>query len=225
MTAHVAPIHWSYSSLKNFEGCPQRYWAERETGQARSVPTEHTLYGERLHSAVEDYVKTGVPIPDEFAKVRPVVDMLIALPGVKYSELDLSLRTDLSPCTAEDLEVWVKAFADLVVHQPKRALVADFKTGASRYADMDQLDLYALCIFQHFPAVEQVRGMLLFIRDDRPFTKNFSRNDMGDHWARWIRRIGAIKRARDLNVWPTRPSGLCKFCPHTRCVEHPTWKF
>ena len=112
-----------------------------------------------------------------------------------------------------------------MVVQRRRALVGDFKTGNSRYADMDQLDLYGLCVFRHFPDVQNVRGILLFIKDDKPIVKDFSRATMEGSWLKWLDRVSKIKRARELHVWPTKPSGLCKFCSHTRCIEHPSWRF
>jgi hypothetical protein len=55
MNTHVAPVHWSYSSLKNFEGCPQRYYQEKEIGAVRQLPNKHTDYGLKLHEAVENF--------------------------------------------------------------------------------------------------------------------------------------------------------------------------
>lgn len=224
MDMHVAPVHWSYSSLKNFEGCPQRYYQEKEIRAVHQLPNEHTSYGIALHEAVEDFFKKGTPIPAHFNSVQAVISALLLLPGEKHSELDLSLRKDLTPCKEDDPRVWLKAFADLVVVHHKRALCNDFKTGNWRYADLDQLELYALCIFQHFPAVEEVRGMLLFVKDDRPFSKTYHRNSIDGLWPKWLARLQRILKARELQMWPTKRSGLCKYCPHTRCLEHPSWR-
>lgn len=226
MSSPVIPIVWSYSALKNFEGCKKRYYHEKVAGDFKQQPNEHTTYGTLMHEALEARIKFSTPLPPEFSHLNALVDSLLALTGEKLSEVDLSLRSDYAPCTADDPRVWYKGFADLLVlnRDRRKALVADFKSGNSRYADMDQLELYALATFRHFPEIETARGMLLFVKDDKPITKDFSRHETEEKWLRWIGRLDEIRRAREYNNWPAMPSGLCKFCPVSSCVEHPSWR-
>jgi hypothetical protein len=222
----VIPIVWSYSSLKNFEGCKKRYYHEKVVGDYKQSPNEHTTYGTLMHEAIEARIKHGTPLPPEFSHLNGLVDSLLALNGEKLSEVDLSLRSDYTPCTADDPAVWYKGFADLLVinRDRRKALIADFKSGNSRYADMDQLELYALATFRHYPEVDTARGMLLFVKDDKPIAKDFSRAETEERWLRWIGRLDEIRRAREFNNWPATPSGLCRYCPVTSCMEHPSWR-
>lgn len=222
-------IRWSFSALKNFKGCRRRYYHEKVVGDAVQEPNEATNYGSLFHEAAENYLTRGTPVPPEFAYSVPLLDSLKAAPGELFSELDISLRADYSPCTAEDPFVWYKGFADVVIldREKKRAMVGDFKTGNSAYADLDQLEIYALAIFRHFPEIETVRGMLLFTKPgkEKAISKTFTKAESESKWLKWIADLDQIRRARDLNAWPASPSGLCKFCPVKHCMEHPSWKF
>jgi len=58
----MALVH-SYSSIKDFEGCPRRFHTVRILKQFKSKDTDATLYGTAVHKALEDYVQDGVAIP------------------------------------------------------------------------------------------------------------------------------------------------------------------
>lgn len=227
--APVIPIKWSFSALKTFENCPRRYYHEKELKDVQSVPGEAATYGSMLHEAVEKCIKEGAPLPEMFSYVGPLVETLKKVPGAQHSEYDLSLRSDYTPTTSDDPEVWYKGFADFLAvdNAKRRALVADFKTGNPKYADMSQLEIYALATFRHFPDVDEVTGMLLFTKpgSEVALTHVFKRSEDEERWLRWHAKVDQIRRAREFKAWPAKSSGLCKFCPVNSCMEHPSWKF
>lgn len=221
----IQPIRWSYSSLGTFENCPKRFYHEKIAGDFKSEGSDATRYGTLVHEAAEAYLKHGTPLPLEFSYMKDVCDALKAMPGELHSELDISLKFDYTPCEAEDPEAWLRGYADIVIVNGERGLVADFKTGKSRYAKIDQLEIYALAAFRRFPQLKKVTGMLLFVREPgAPLKKTFSVEEAPNLWLAWIARVDKIRQAREFNNWPAKTSGLCRFCPVTSCSEHPTWK-
>jgi hypothetical protein len=224
-----APIHWSFSSLKTFKNCPKRFYETREVRSVVDGPSEHTTYGTLLHEAAERYLLGTAPLPPEFEYITPLLDGLRSIPGTLYAERDLSLLSDYTACNAGHPHVWFKAFADVMVVQAdkRRALVGDFKTGNPKYADMDQLEVYALATFSHEPDVDIVTAMLLFTKpgSEASFTQEFHRKDAKHLWLRWHAELDQLRRARERSEWPANPSGLCKFCPVTHCMSHPSWTF
>ena len=216
--------HWSFSALKSFDNCARRYYEERIARSVVGETHEAAAYGTLVHESIEAHIKDGAPIPPEFSYVAPVVASLTKLSGAHHSEYDLSIRMDYSPCASDASDVWCKGFADFLLVSGDRALVADFKTGKARYADLSHLELYALLTFCHFPEVYTVTGMLLFVKEDVTHQNTVTRAQAADLWLKWIAKLDKFRRAKDFNSWPTNPSGLCKFCPVRHCVEHPSWK-
>ena len=221
--AQVKPIVWSYSSLGTFENCPKRYHAEKIAKSHISEGSDATRYGTLVHEASEEFLKEGKPLPPEFSYMQAVLDTLKQMPGELHSELDISLRYDYTPTDAKASDAWYRGFADIVIIDGERALVADFKTGKSRYAKLEQLEIYALAVFRRFPQVKRVRGLLLFVREDQQFKADYKVEDAPDLWLKWISRVDKIRQAREFNNWPAKRSGLCRFCPVTSCSEHPEW--
>ena len=72
---------WSHSSLKDFEGCQRRYHEVKVLKNYPFVQTEATIYGNKVHEALELYVKEDKPIPPEYAQFQDVVDALLKKPG------------------------------------------------------------------------------------------------------------------------------------------------
>lgn len=225
----TAPVHWSFSSLKTFKQCPKRYYETKEVRSVVDGANEYTTYGSMLHEAAERYLRTQAPLPPEFEYIQSLLDSLRSVPGKLHAERDLSLLADFSPCTADTPGVWLKAFADVMIVQPerRRALVGDFKTGNPKYADMDQLELYALAAFAHEPEVDTITGMLVFTKpgSETTLTAEFTRDQAKHLWLRWHSELDQLRRAREQAAWPANPSGLCKFCPVNHCMSHPSWTF
>lgn len=219
----VRPIKWSYSSLSSFSDCPKRYLHERELKDVVGKTHEAAAYGTLAHEAAEAFLKHGTAVPMEFSYMQPLLDMLKQMPGELHSEIDLSLRFDYTPTESTAEDAWFRGFSDIVVVDGERALVADFKFGKSRYAKLEQLEIYALAVFRRFPQVKKVRGLLLFVREDQQFKADYKVEDAPDLWLKWISRVDKIRQAREFNNWPAKRSGLCRFCPVTSCSEHPEW--
>ena len=74
-------LQWSYSSLKDFVGCPKRYQEVKVLGNYKFIPTAATTYGNKVHEALENYVKSGIEIPANYQKFKVYADALLELPG------------------------------------------------------------------------------------------------------------------------------------------------
>ena len=105
-------------------------------------------------------------------------------------------------------------------HETGIARVVDFKTGKSaRYADTSQLELMAAMIMIHYPSVQVVKGMLLFVVADDAVKAEFTREQLPTILSKWAGDASMIEAAVENDVWNAKPSGLCKFCPVKSC-EH-----
>ena len=156
----------SYSSIKDFEGCPRRYHEVRILKKFKSKDTDATLYGTAVHKAFEDYVRDGEELPAKYSQFKRFVEPLAKLEGTILCEEKMAIRADFSPCEFFDKDVWFRGIPDYL-HINKAgtvARVADYKTGkSSRYADPGQLKLLTAMIMSYYPDVQIVKGVLLFV--------------------------------------------------------------
>jgi len=213
----------SYSSIRDFEGCPRRYHAVRILKQFKSKDTEATLYGTAVHKAFEDFIKDGVELPTTFAAYRPFVEPLAAAEGAIFCEERMAIRVDFTPCGFFDKDVWFRGIPDYLAISAngKVARVADYKTGkSSRFADPAQLELMAAMIMLHHPEVDTVKGVLLFVVVKDVIKSQFTRKQLPEILSKWAGRAGAIEAAVEVGVWNPRSSALCKFCPVSSCDHH-----
>jgi RecB family exonuclease len=213
----------SYSSIKDFEGCPRRYHAVRILKQFKSKDTEATLYGTAVHKAFEDFIKEGIPLPAQFSAYEPFVTPLARAEGDIRCEERMAIRVDFSPCGFFDKDVWFRGIPDYLAISPngKVARVADYKTGkSSRFADTAQLELMAAMVMLHHPNVDTVKGALLFVVVKDIIKTKFTRDQLPSILSKWAGRAGAIEAAVEVGVWNPRSSALCKFCPVSSCEHH-----
>lgn len=213
-------IVWSFSSLKTFQQCPKKYYHTKVAKDVVEPDTQATLYGKSVHTAAEEYIRDGIPVPPQYAYMQQTLDTLKAIPGEKHCEMKLGFTKDLEACEFHAPNVWWHGIADLVVinEDKKLAYSVDYKTSKSaRYADVKQLDLVATGIFAKFPKIERVKSALLFV-----VSKEFVK---AEHHAEMVPKyiekpaqdVARIEAALDNGVWNPVQGPLCKFCSVKQC--------
>jgi len=214
---NTKPIQWSFSSLKDFVGCPKRYYEVKVLNNFETKVTQAIIYGKEVHKALEDYVKDGKPLPLNYQRFKKVVDELIQIEGTKFVEHEMALLPDGSPCGFHDSKRWVRGIADLLIVDKDVAYVVDYKTGSERYPDVDQLKLMALMTFANFPEVKEVKGALLFILKNHLVSENYKREQSEELWNTFHPKLDRLKLAFEKNEWTANPTGLCGYCPVSTC--------
>lgn len=213
-------VVWSFSSLKTFQQCPRKYYRTKVLKDIKESDTQATLYGKSVHTAAEEFIRDGKPIPPEYEYVRPMLENLSQIEGDKHCEVRLGLTKDLQPCDFSAKNVWWHGIADLVIiNEPKQiAYSIDYKTSKSaRYADVKQLDLVAVGIFKHYPNIVRVKSALAFV-----VSKEFVK---AEHYVEMVPKyiekpaqdVARIEAALDNGVWNPIQGPLCKFCAVRDC--------
>jgi hypothetical protein len=212
---------WSYSSISLFQQCPRKYYRMRIVKDIVEPPTPHLDYGKEVHKAAEDYVCGDKPIDPKYAYVKPHLDFLKSLPGLKLCEYEMGLTKEFEPVGFKDENVWFRGIADLLIIDGDTAMIVDYKTGkSSQYADTKQLELLALLTFKHFPHVQSIKAGLLFVVAQDLVKASFVNNTQEMAWSRWLPEIQRLEAAMTNNVWNARPNFTCrKFC-HVKDCEH-----
>lgn len=210
-------IKWSFSSLKQFQTCPRQYHEVKVLENYKVKETEAMTYGTIVHKAFEDYARLGTPLPRNYLKHKATIDTLLKLSGTKFIEHEMALRIDYTPCPFDAPDRWVRGIADLIVVDGDTAYVIDYKTGSDKYADLSQLKLMALMVFNHFTDVKTVKAGLLFVGRNVFMDATYQRDKMDEYWKSFKETLARLEMSMETGNWLKRPSGLCRFCPVTSC--------
>lgn len=213
-------VVWSFSSLKTFQQCPRKYYRTKILKDIKEPDTQATLYGKSVHTAAEEFIRDGTPVPEQFSYIAPMLETLKNIEGEKHCELRLGLTKQLEPCGFSAKNVWWHGIADLVIiNEPKQiAYSMDYKTSKSaRYADVKQLDLVAVGIFKHFPNIVRVKSALAFVVS-KEFVKAEHHVEMVPKYIeKPAQDVARIEAAIDNGVWNPVQGPLCKFCAVCDC--------
>jgi len=212
-------VKWSHSALKDYEGCPRRYYETKVLKKYPFKDTEATIYGKELHEAAEFYIKNGKPLPPQFEFLKDTLDALNAKPGRKLCEYKMGIRADLTPCDFMDEDVWCRGIADLLIIDDENltAKVVDYKSGNNKYPDREQLKLMALMVFAHFPHIRRVSGALLFVVKNDIAKASYMVGEAEEYWWDYRERVARIEQAHETGVWNPKPTPLCGWCPCKDC--------
>ena len=216
-----AKYTWSYSGISLFQQCPQKYYRLRIKKDIVEPHQAHLDYGKEVHKAAEDYVCNDKSLDPRYEFIKPYLDTMKKLPGLKLCEYEMGLTKDFQPCGFRDENVWFRGIADLLVIEDDKATIVDYKTGkSSQYADTKQLELLALLTFKHFPYVKSIKAGLIFVVAKDLVKADYATDKQSEAWQRWLPEIHRLEKAMETDVWNARPNFTCrKFCPVVDC-EH-----
>jgi len=210
----------SFSGMKEFDNCARKYYQVRVLKAYPHEDSTATLYGKEVHLACEEYIRDGKDLGGH-ARFKPLLDKLNSYPGIKYTELVMSVDGKGQCLAFDDEGGTFRGIADLVIIHGNLARVIDYKTGKATYPEPKQLELMALMVFAKFPAVMTVKGALIFMLHDVLVKREYHRSEFTHILEQWMAKRDKIMACADIGVWNPNPTGLCSWCPHTSC-EH--WK-
>jgi hypothetical protein len=116
---------WTYSQLDSFETCPKKFYHLKVVRDITEEQGPHAEWGTRVHTAFEDFIAKGDPLPDGMTQWQPLADKLARLPGERFPEFKFSLDKNFQP--ADWKNSWSRGIADLLVVKGSKAVVADYK--------------------------------------------------------------------------------------------------
>ncbi len=210
----MLPTAWTFSSLEKFETCPKQYYHTRVKRDVIEGPTEATKWGERVHTAMENRVTMGEPLPEGMEHWEGLAAKLEALPGEKMAEIKMAVNDSFQACDWKS--AWSRGIADLVVVHENKAIVLDYKTGKRKPSE--QLALYAGYTFAHFPDLEEVQTGFVWLKDKKIDKQTVTRVELPMVWQQFLPRVSRLESAYERDSWQPKPSGLCKgWCPVKTC--------
>lgn len=219
-------LAWSYSSIKTFDQCPKKYYHLRVIKDVKDEDSTATVYGKDLHSAAEEFIRDGTPIPPKFSFLAPTLEALRKIEGEKHCEIKLGVAKrdgKFAPCDFFAKDVWWRGIADLLIinKEKKQAWLVDYKTSKNaRYADTKQLDLLAGAVFTHFPEVVSIKSALLFVVSNEIVKKEHEYIMKSSYLNCMEPELMRLDAAMRTGVWNPNSGPLCKFCPVVDCSHN-----
>ena len=207
---------WTYSHLETFETCPKRYFHTRVAYDVKEPESEYIKWGNTVHKAFQDHVSLGTPFPETMTAFTSIGNQLRAINGVKHCEYKMAINRAFKPVDWYSKEAWSRGIADLVIETPKKLILVDYKTGKRKVSE--QLGLYALYAFAHYPAVNEVQSGFIWLKEKKIDKETYRREDVPELWKPFLTRASRLETAFKEDNWPAQPSGLCKgWCPVKSC--------
>jgi hypothetical protein len=211
----------SYSSLKLFDNCPKNYYHQRIEQSVKDSGNAVTAYGERIHKSLELRLGEGAMLGREAERYEALCASIekIAANGVLTVEEEMTLNQSLEPTGWWDADAWLRSKIDVLVRYEQGAIVFDWKTGKRR-PDFDQLELFAVQVFRHYPEVQRVKTTFVWLKEAKMDSETFTREQEPAIWQKILGRITRIEGALEHDNWPAKPSGLCNWCPCKSFCEY-----
>jgi hypothetical protein len=205
---------WTFSQLEKFETCPKQFYHVRVAKDVIEPQTEATLWGSKVHTAMEDRIRDGTPLPEGMEQWEGFAKQICAMPGEKLAEEKMALDKSFQP--AEWDNAWTRGIADMLIVHGNKAATLDYKTGKRKLTH--QLMLYAAYTFAYYSEVETVTTGFVWLRDKKIDRETFTRADIPTIWGTFLPKVRKLEAAYEKDKWMARPSGLCNgWCPVKSC--------
>lgn len=212
---------WSYTMIESFEQCPRKAY-HRFILKEKEPPSAAMQEGIDAHSALENRIKSNAPLIGRYAEYEPLAASVAAMRGGKkiYTELKMGITRKFTATGFFAKDVWGRGAVDFMIKGDEAAFVGDWKTGKINEKEL-QLKMFALFIFEHFPQVNKVTAVNLWLKEKsvgKPYV--FLREHKAVYWADVLPRIERMERAASKDEWQPQPSPLCAWCPVKSCQHN-----
>jgi hypothetical protein len=206
-------LPWSYTKLTTFERCPKLGHARYISKTLPYVESEAAKEGNRVHNAIEHYVRDGAALPKDLEWVTDFI------PSKKYEEDIICIERWFNFDEQNQLthsKSWFTTKIDfLQIEGGDIAWILDWKTGKP-WEDPDQLSTYSVAVKAHYPRVRHWRGMYIWLKDRK--VGEVHTLSPGQTFHRLVERVKAVDTSDT-----AKKNRLCGYCDLTSC-KHWTGK-
>ena len=218
---------WSWSKLKNYRSCPKRHFHVDIEKSFKEDQSDALLWGNQVHDALAKRVEKRVALPPTMQNYEGWPSRITALADAGITlkvENKLAIDDQFKPTGFFAGETWFRGVIDvlgLLPPETKAAFTIDWKTGNKVQPEFEQLALSAQTVFAHYPNVDAVLAVYVWLGHDTQSVKIYERSQMAGIWADIMPEVRKMAEAHRTTTYPPTPSGLCiRYCPVTACPYH-----
>lgn len=210
-------IVWTYSILNNYEQvCPHQTQHRYVLKSTKFVETVQMKWGNDVHTAMEQRVGYGKPLPDSMKDWEQFAAPFDGRHAIV--EQKLGLTETGHPCDFWSDEVYFRGKIDLQVLNDEQCLLVDHKTGKSAFENPFELETSAMLVHAHNPKLKKFAGHYLWLAENR-LGKAYDLSNTSLTWATVNDIVAAIEKSHASGEWKKKPGGLCGWCDVSSC-EH-----
>ncbi|PZO72289.1 MAG: hypothetical protein DI640_13020 [Sphingomonas taxi] len=211
------PMSWSHSRLQTYKVCPKQFYHMYVAKDVRDDGPKHptTVWGEEVHKAIEYYINADIPLPPNMQQYAPWATLAKQLPNAR-AEVRLGVSVSWQPTEFFAPDVWGRCIVDVYSVDGNEAAAVDWKLGKYR-GDTGQAAVNAVMMFAANPEVTKVTTQFIYLAARKVDTQHFVRDKLAEYVEPTIDVIRQIETCRANDAWHPTPSGLCGYCPVTRC--------
>jgi hypothetical protein len=219
-------LAWSFSRYKDHKECPAKAKYKHldklpEFADGNKPPA--MLRGEAIHKEGEDYLRGKTrTVPASFKAFHKEMQELRKAKAIPEGKWGMSIKW-----TVADFFDWAGCWVRLVLDahycpDKKTARVIDFKTGRIYPDNEEQMELYALGGFAHYPNAEVVSTELWYLDQPRnkenPKVKLYTRGDVEKLKRKWRENVIPILSEKR---FAPRPGDYCNRCAYSKRRDGP----
>lgn len=222
----MKPFAWSWSKLKNWRSCPKRHYEVDIAKTYKEDESDALTWGNQVHSAFAKRVDKGTPLPIEMQRHDGWPSRIHALKEAGLPvmiERKLAIDKEFRPVGFFDASAWCRVVIDVQMHieSANAAITVDWKTGGKVEPEFEQLGISSQVIFSHYPDLQQVAAIYVWLGHETQTVKVYNRDRMPGLWNLLWPELQQMQEAHRTLTYPPKPSGLCiRWCPVTSCPYH-----
>ena len=207
-------IVYSYTNLNLYDSiCPHQFQRRFITKDIPFTETPALKHGIQVHTAMEQRIAGGKPLPDAYRHWEPLAEPLAR----RKAKAEMQLAVDRQ---GKPVDFWgkgkdvpfIRGKADAVVLNGSRAYIADFKTGKKR-EDPFELEVQAMLLKAQFPQLGTIIATYIWLKDS-DVGQPHDVSNTGATFAKCSRIAQDIEQDR---VYEKRSGPLCKWCDVVDC--------
>ena len=171
-------------------------------------------WGNKVHTAFEQRIAWGKPLPLDMAQWEPFATPLDGR-SVKV-EQKLGLTAEGKPCGFFDQSVRFRVKIDAALVNGANAYMVDWKTGSSKYEDPFELEIGAMHLHALHPTLTKIVGQYAWLKENR-LGQPHDLSETNRTWDKVNKLLVRMEAAKKSGDWPKRESPLCAWCDVLSC--------
>jgi hypothetical protein len=216
----VKPTIFSWSTLEQYQTCPNKCLHQNVLHDIPWVETEENKWGNMVHAELERCARLRMLPEGRFTELSYIVSAFLGASGELRPEVKLGVTRDLEACDFYDPLVFIRGNnADLIIDYGDWAVLWDYKTGKKKRGSK-QLMLAALMAFAKFPKLNKIVASYIWTQAKtlKPDQEVYYRDRIPEYWENFLPLIKEIEYCIDKDIWYKRQNGLCRqWCPVSSC--------
>lgn len=216
----------TFTNFNAFENCPHKFFKTYVLKAIPYVESPEMKWGNDVHSAMENRIGKGTPLPENMQQAEPVAAMCASMPPsfTVRVEYRLAMTAQGQPCGWAGQGCWFRGKLDYIAMPPALdgAWMLDWKTGNVR-EDPLELETGALLLRVNHQSIAHIEGEYFWMKAGQKGFR-YTLNDPSSTFA-WLQsRRAEMEKYHAAGDWPKRKNPLCGWCGVVSCEFNTAYK-